>query len=1317
MATQADGILVTAGQIYVSSLDAAPREEDIISGVASIDAGEITADEITVSNLNMSGSLTATGDMELTAFTNIFRMTATQIGIGVVNPVNDFQVGINDVVINRQAPDLFKVTGNTLSTNVTTSNILRTENNKFFVDSVASNVLKITGNTHSTNLTVGTKLTVGPQVSVGTDIAQFQNGNVVIDNGNLNIIGDVIVSGNVSITDDLTYKNSNNLVVSNAIIQMADGVPGGTYDNGLIMTDNPGIKSNLVIGYSTANTEFIFSRTFGSGYDIGGIETAQQIPLDSNSVNVHVYGKLYTESNVGVANITPTHTLCIGSNVFFDDTGSNVMHATGNVYIEQLNLGDGGLVSTNELLQIDASAEPPIIMAANVQMFSFRTTGAHPAGVSNSSPTDTLSVGAKVFANIENSNTLTILGNTVTTNLETRVVAYSSNILIHADQTGSDSTSNALILRSGPTASNVSSIEIFGASTSNTHQNIRFATKNTERMRVASTGKVGIANTNPSEALTVSGNVHVTGSNAVVYGNTWGSKGMRMYSNPNVGENKVENIVAAGKGLNFYARQTSTMGNPKMTILETSNVGIGTATPQTRLHTTGGSVFINTPIQYRNAFNHRSAPMTVSNVTAIVVGSTDVADVMHLSREGNVDRDGVRATFKMGKFDNTVGKSKSKLDIYLADDRYTDETEVLTLRADGRVGIGTTQPSAHLEVYATGIGNPVGNEGEGNGILVHNHTLGDAIVAMQTDVASGNAFTSYVQSDNDTALTGWSVGVTGASSDFRITEDYEKVSEPTATALFIEGTSRNIGIGTDAPREKLEVNGNVVVGQKITFGGLESDVFGNCYLQERVYDATFKKTELLIFKGNDGGGDAQEGPDRIYYLAPQHLFKTFTSSNVVVDPDSTEDTNLAMSIAPSGLVIVGGTDATVSSAATKLKVNGDIEFAAGGSFIITGLAFLTTADDPSVNIIRNISNGGAKRPLTFTHKLGEGSDVEFARFDEAGRLGIGTESPASNVHLYDSRTTDLDLLKLESPGTNKKTGMLLYTTDNYGGYVRGFRNSTYTTSGITIGATDNSVEADGLHIVHTSNVGVGTENPMTQFHVYDGVARVEDSSSNAIMEFKTTGGVSNIYGDTLGNVFIEPGSTETTIKSNLTVRNNLTVQGAIDLGNQVAIGLDGASANTELHVNGGVITNSDGVADKKYSNAFTLTTSQAKDITLTFNNNAFYAKLVMMLRETSTVSNISTLILELHGGTSDGTASSENIAIGTKNLFGGTNSYPWSPTVTTTANTISVVPADGEASVQEFAYDIHVELLSSTGGGLTTIRFNSDSELLKTYTY
>ena len=66
MAFQADGPLVSVGKIYVGSLDAAPREEDVITGVASIDTGELTADEIVVANLVLSGQLTSTGNMHQT---------------------------------------------------------------------------------------------------------------------------------------------------------------------------------------------------------------------------------------------------------------------------------------------------------------------------------------------------------------------------------------------------------------------------------------------------------------------------------------------------------------------------------------------------------------------------------------------------------------------------------------------------------------------------------------------------------------------------------------------------------------------------------------------------------------------------------------------------------------------------------------------------------------------------------------------------------------------------------------------------------------------------------------------------------------------------------------------------------------------------------------------------------------------------------------------------------------------------------------------------------------------------------------------------
>lgn len=1302
MASQADGILVAAGQIFVRSLDAEPREEDIIAGVASIDAGEITADKIVVSNLELTGTLSATGNMDLTAFTNVYRMTASQIGIGITNPVNDFQVGTDNFVINRVEPNLVTVNGNVLSTNIITSNILRTTDNKFVVDNVGSNVLKITGNTYSTNLAVGNQLIVGENNDGSSNAAVFKNGNVVIESSNLNVEGDIRVLGNVHVTDTLTYLYADNLIVANACIQMADGYPGGAYDNALLMTEYPGEEANLIIGYSATDKEFFFSKTFESAYTFGG-PGVQTVTLDSNTVNVHVYGKFYTDSNVGVANTNPTHTLCVGSNVFFEDTGSNVFHATGNVYMDRLTLGDGGITSTNQLLQIDETSSTPVVFGSNVQMVALRTVGTYPSGVSNLSPIDDFSVGTKVFANLTAANVLTVVGNTVTTNLETQIIFSDSALTVHADHAGADSTSNSLVLKSGPTASNVSSIEVFGASTSNTHQNIRFKTKNTERVRIASTGKVGIANTNPSEALTVSGNVHVTGSNAMIYG----VGGMKMYSVPSAGENKIENLVSIGKGLNFYASNTSTMGAPKMTILESSNVGIGTSQPQSLFQTSGGSAFINQQVTRRNNYNHLNTPLVVNNTTeTTVINST--SNVMQLTREGTGSKYGARAAFKLGKWDMTDSKSKTRLDIDLANDDYAVDTNIITIRSDGKVGIGHTEPEAYLEVKCEGIAQ--------SGMLVHNHDNGDAIISAKTDLANGNAFTSYV---NGSA--GWSTGITGAQGDYRITDNATAVSDTGTTAVYISGNTRDVGIGTDAPRDKLEVNGNVVIGNILTFGGLEGSLFGNTQFIERRYGDAQAKNELVIYKGNKGSG--LEGKTRIRHIAAEHLFQTyddaeldFTDTNGIIKlTENDTGIDIPLRITDQGAVILGGGVNTVpSESSTKLVVAGNIEFTAGGQFKLTGIEFETTnpVSDPSVNKYRNVYDPGTgtrspgPRPMTFIHETAVGTDAEFARFDGAGRLGIGTTSVSSNIHVYDPRTTDLDMLRLESPGTNKSTGMLLYTTDGYGGYVRGFRNSTYSTSGITIGAENDFTEANCIHAIHTSNVGIGTVNPLTKFHVYNGVHRVEHSTSNAIIEFKTTGGTSNILADTLGNVYINPTSTHTIVNSNLTVNDDLTVGGNIDLGNAVAIGLGGETANTNLQVGGGFITNSNDVACKRYANTFTRTSAQSNDVQLYFGTGSFYAKIVAILRETSAVNQMSTLVLEVHGGTHDQSLSTVNIAIGTKNLFGGTNSYPWNPTVTTAKRGIIIKPY---TLSRTYDYDIVVELISSCNGKLDSIRTNTGS--------
>lgn len=1320
------GRTVRFDQIYVSSLDADPIEQDVLTTVRSIITQEIevelvTVDRIAISNTNATTSFSL-GDslfMDADASSIVLdvnkKIRTTDIlvnnhfALDAPNPTNEFQIGSNaDFTIDRRNTHLAVAKGNIFSTNLFASTLIGVSN-KFLVDNASSNVLKVSGNTYSTNLQVGNYLSVGNESeSTDTNVALFQNGNVVISNGNLELNGNLQVNGNVNITEAVTYDTVINLLVEDPFIQMGNTNYNSTYDNALLMTEEKdGSKANLVFGYKMSNQEFVLARTFD-----GPADTIITIKEDE-SINLHIWGQLYTEGNVGIANTSTDYTLSVGSNIFFDDTGSNVVIVHGNVYTDRLEVGPGG-VKLGGRITIDEDEQiHPLTVNSNILADGIRTTDVSTSGISNTSPKDTLSIGSKIFANITAANTLTILGNTVTTNLITGSISTSSNVTVHADRYGGDSTSNVLTLKSGPTASNVSSIEVYGASTSSTHQNIRFKTKNTERLRIASDGKIGIANTNPSEALTVSGNVHILGSNTLVLGT---DKSMRVYSSPSVNETRIESKVGAGKGLNIYASQTSTMGNPKMVILENSNVGIGTTQPQSIFQTSGGAVFINPEIQRKGGFNHLDVPLVVTN-TDPILGITDSEPVLLLSREASGDRQGARASFKLGKYDDTtVGASKTRFDIYLGDDTYTDETDVLTLRSDGRVGIGSTVPEAFLEVVSTGIGNA-----RVNSIMVHNHgtTSGDAIIAAQTDTETGNAFTSYIQSNEDLNPRGWSVGVTDGN-EFRITSNINAVSDPDKLGFYINGNTRDVGIGTNAPRGKLEVNGNVVIGNKLSFAGLdygegESELFGNTIILERQYVDEFGRSELLLFKGRNGQS-VDDGPDRIRHIAGEHVFQAYATGGISGLEDilnTTEQTDFPLVITGTEVVVIGGNrgNATGIGADTKLVVNGDIEFTGEGSFRLTGLGFATTTASEgvaSVNRIRNLLTTGDvrfRRALTFVHATSDDAveDFEFARFDINGSLGIGTTTPSSNIHVYNGEETNQNLLRLESPGDNKETGILIYTGDGEGGYLRGFSNSVNDTTGMILGVANNSTFNDCIHVTQSSNVGIGTNKPSTKFHVYDGTQRIESSTSNAIIEFKTTAGTSNIYSDTTGNVHITPiSSTPTTlISGDMEVSGDFSFGGNIDLGNAAGLGLGNETANTTLHVNGGFISNSDQVACKRYSKVFNILNGDGQDIQLIFEKQVFYAKVVAMLKVDGDVSKTSTMTLELQGGTHDGSIPTPYLSLGSINVFGGVSDY-WSSTVTTGTGGVDIRPVNKDTGIN-YSYDIFIEVYTSTYGGLNRI--------------
>ena len=1322
------GKLVRAGQIFVTSLDATPRETDVLTGLASIDAGEITADEIQVANLKITGELTSTSDTtQFAGTTNVNRLTATQVGIGTDNPINDLQIGTNDLIVNRTVQNLVTVRGNVVSTNVFATDTFKTTNDSFVVDADNSNVITVTGNTVSTNVTVNKQLHVGTDVvqDTGANVAVFENGNVVVRDGFLQVFGNVDISGNLAITEIPSYTSVNNLVVSNAVILMGDG-NNGTYDMAVLMRDGAPNTSNVFLGYTHVDDTFKLSRTYGTPEDA-------TFTMDSaNTVNLHVFGDIYTQNNVGIANTSPAFSLSVGSNVYINDvapSSANVLHANGYGFFEGLRIGDDGL-TVGSLITLDADATIPMVVSSKIQSHGLQTTGTNPSGIANTNSTDTLSIGDKVIINTEAANIITVIGNTATGRLITESIrvqdfievegesgiSSAANVIIHGDITGEDSTSNTVSIRAGPLTSNISALEINGAKESPSHQSVIIKTKNTERLRVVSGGNVGLSNTEPSELLTLGGNLKLNESNAAILGSD--TNYFKAFTDINGNQTRIENRVGSGKGLSFYASTTGTMGTPKMTILESSNVGINTINPEGILHTNGGTVFINNQVVNRGNESHLDTPLVVSNTTA-TVGVSDFNKVLQLTREGGSGRDGVRSIFKMGKHELSAGTSRSQLNLSLASDDYETESHVMTWRSNQRVGIGTTTPTAHLEILTTGIGNF-----NTNGLLVHNieSTPGDAIIATRTSSLISNAFASFVQTDGNTGTavdnpTGYSVGLAAANrngvnvADFRITKNTNVINESGTVRLFIDGANGNLGIGTDVPRDSLEVSGNVVIGNKLSFGGLTSDEFGNTFIQEQYYDAAAGKTELVIFKGNDRTGTA--APDRIRSIAAEHIFQTYNTTLSALTTNQIQSAlqgdaavvSRAMTITPSGVVVIGALpldnqgDLDVSSG-TRFYVGGGLEFADNQAIKFGALDIFTATGVITQNIVESLGDA----PLLFRQKV-QGTSTEYARFTNEGLVGFGTNSPESNVHIYSNASGDIDVLKLQNPGTNNKVGLTLNTNDNYGGYVRGFSDSTHSVHGTVIGAVNNGTEGDGIHIIHTSNVGVGTVNPSEHFTVYNGTARLEHATSNAILEFKTTGGVSNIYGDHTGNVFIDP-VRSFIVNSDTEIVGDLQIDGKIDLGNQVAVDLGGSDATTALEVGGGFISNSNEVACKRYAINFTRTNQQSQDIQLRFDKGSYYAKIVAILRSDYSVHDMSTLVLEVQGGTHDGTTNpSENITIGTKNLFGGGNLHPWNPTVTT--GKFGLLFAPEVTSGRTYYYDLYVELITSRGGKLLSAFSNN----------
>jgi hypothetical protein len=183
--------------------------------------------------------------------------------------------------------------------------------------------------------------------------------------GDLNVNGNLYVTGNITSIGTVANIHVTNSQFKDGLIEIGtNNIDLTTFDLGHIY-NRPVGSSNVAVCYDASATELIVAYTDSSPMD----NTNQVVPKLSETMNVHVYGKLYTESNVGVANTAPVHTLSVGEKCFIDNGNHpNVLDVRGNTTIEGAIITNTGGVTKKTYSHKDTIASDLDAAAAALEL-------------------------------------------------------------------------------------------------------------------------------------------------------------------------------------------------------------------------------------------------------------------------------------------------------------------------------------------------------------------------------------------------------------------------------------------------------------------------------------------------------------------------------------------------------------------------------------------------------------------------------------------------------------------------------------------------------------------------------------------------------------------------------------------------------------------------------------------------------------------------------------------------------------------------------------------------------------------------------------
>jgi len=498
--------------------------------------------------------------------------------------------------------------------------------------------------TRFTSLTTGivtagkvgvSNLLPGHTLSVGS--------NVYIDDTGSNVLvvsGGVLLDGNLTVNGGVTSIVTENLKIKDPIIELGQNntSEGTTLDLGLIMT-RP--QSNVTVGFLESSKEIVM------GFTESSADSNVITPLTDEDINVHVYGRLYTEANVGILNTDPLHTLDIGSNLYVDEFGSNILVVTGNTSVS------GDLTVDSGTMYVDSVDSKVGIKTLNPDA-ELHIVGNAYVSSNLTVDTDTLHVDAvNKRVGIETVNpdaNLHVVGN----------VYVSSDLTVDTDTLHVDASGSKVGIK---TKSPDAELHVVGNAYVSSN-----LTVDTDTLHVDSVNKrVGIETKNPQANLHVVGNVYVS-SNLTVDTDTFHVDSV----NKRVGietKNPNANLHVVG---NVYVSSNLTVDTDTFHVDSVNKrVGIETKNPTSNLHvvgnvyvssnlTTDGTLTLNHPTTALITDLTANVEVNLNQLANVVLGEKALANEDMLVYDGSNWRNQLQNhTFLYAKAEETINKGEA----------------------------------------------------------------------------------------------------------------------------------------------------------------------------------------------------------------------------------------------------------------------------------------------------------------------------------------------------------------------------------------------------------------------------------------------------------------------------------------------------------------------------------------------------------------------------------------------------------------------------------------------------------------------------------